>query len=447
MESKGIAMNNRSFLVLLGFVLACGRISAATLLLNNGVIHTVSGPTLTNGSVLSRDGIIVDVGENLSQAADQVINLAGGHVYPGLIAATTIAGLVEIEAVRATRDFAEVGEYTPDVRSWMAVNPDSDLLPVARANGVTHIVPVPTGGIVSGHSGVVALDGWTAEEMAVKKPAALNLFWPSMELDTTPKEQFKDKNKWKSLEEQEKERSRKLKAFDDFFQDAEAYAKTMPSGATNRGGKVPAWEAMLPLVRREIPLIVHADDIRQIKAAVLWAQMRKYKIVIAGGMDAWMEPHLLATNNVPVIYERVYNQATGMGATPTRDYLPYDVHFSAPEILRQAGVKVAISGGLGGDAAEDLRNLPYLAAQAAAFGLPATEAIKAITLYPAEIYGISDQLGSLQAGKEATFFIADGDILDIRNHVLRVWIAGKEVSLQTRHTRLYEKYRARPKSR
>ena len=125
MESKGIAMNNRSFLVLLGFVLACGRISAATLLLNNGVIHTVSGPTLTNGSVLSRDGIIVDVGENLSQAADQVINLAGGHVYPGLIAATTIAGLVEIEAVRATRDFAEVGEYTPDVRSWMAVNPDS----------------------------------------------------------------------------------------------------------------------------------------------------------------------------------------------------------------------------------------------------------------------------------------------------------------------------------
>lgn len=447
MESKGIAMNNRSFLVLLGFVLACGRISAATLLLNNGVIHPVSGPTLSNGSVLSRDGIIVEVGENLSQAADQVINLAGGHVYPGLIAATTIAGLVEIEAVRATRDFAEVGEYTPDVRSWMAVNPDSELLPVARANGVTHIVPIPTGGIVSGQSGVVALDGWTAEEMAVKKPAALNLFWPSMELDTTPKEQFKDKNKWKSLEEQEKERSRKLKAFDDFFQDAEAYAKAMPSGATNRGGKVPAWEAMLPLVRREIPLIVHADDIRQIKAAVLWAQMRKYKIVIAGGRDAWMEPHLLATNNVPVIYERIYNQATGMGATPVRDYLPYDVHFTAPEILRQAGVKVAISGGLGGDAAEDLRNLPYLAAQAAAFGFPATEAIKAITLYPAEFYGISDRLGSLQAGKEATFFVADGDILDIRNHVLRVWIAGKEVSLQTRHTRLYEKYRARPQSR
>jgi hypothetical protein len=350
--------------------------------------------------------------------------------------------LVEIDAVRATVDTREVGDYTPDVRSWLAVNPDSELLPVARANGITHIVPVPTGGIVSGHSGLVALEGWTVEDLAVKAPLALHVFWPSMSLDTTPREGLVDKSKFKSLEDQAKERADRLKDVDDFFSEAESYVKARPTNANER---VPAWEAMLPFLEGKIPLMVHADEARQIKAAVEWAARRKYEIIIAGGRDAWMHADLLATNRVPVLFERVFYQSSSLAGTPSRDVDPYDIHYKAPAILHEAGVKVAIGIGLGGHSASELRNLPYVAAHASAFGLPADVALRAVTLHPAEMLGIADQLGSLEVGKDATLMVTTGDILDIRSQVTEVWIAGQKTSLETRHTRLYEKYNHRPR--
>jgi len=200
---------------------------------------------------------------------------------------------------------------------------------------------------------------------------------------------------------------------------------------------VPAWDAMLPFVSGRIPLIIHAQELRQIKSAVNWAVAHKYQMILAGGRDAWMAAGLLATNHIPVIYDNVFTQ-------PSRDTDAYDVQFKAPAVLHQAGVRVIFSEGLDNSGAYNARNLPYSAAQAAAFGLPQDEALKGITLYPAQILGAADRLGSIEKGREASLFVADGDILDLRSNVKRMWIAGQEVSLESRHTRLYEKYRNRP---
>ncbi len=431
---------------LIGTGLFCAAtVRSETFLLTEATIHTVSGATISRGDVLIQDRKIKGVFD-ASQPTRAIypndttkIDLKGQHLYPGIIALNTSLGLIEIGAVRATRDTTEVGEgYTPDVQSWTAINPDSELIPVARGNGVTHAQPVPQGNVVAGQSGLVALDGWTSEQMTIKKPVALHLYWPQMELDTRSKEEFQDKSKWKSLEDQAKERQKKLKAFDDYFQEARAYEKARSAAGKNGVADPelnPSWEAMRPFVRGELPLMIHADEIRQIKTAVFWAETNRYKMILAGGRDAWKVADLLATNKIPVVYDYVFG-------LPPRDTDAYDIQFKAPEILRKAGVTVAFSVGPGD--ASLLKNIPYDAAQSVAFGLPESEALKGMTLYPAQLAGVADHLGSIEAGKEATFFVADGDILDIRTNVKRMWIAGKEISLENRHTRLYEKYRNRP---
>jgi imidazolonepropionase-like amidohydrolase len=436
---------NRNLLALLAALLLPPTALPESVLFKNATIFPVSSDPLQNADLLIEEGKIKQLGQNLSASASsgvREIDCSGKHIYPGIIAAATTAGLVEIDAVRATVDAREVGEYTPDVRSWLAVNPDSELLPVARANGITHIVPVPTGGIVPGQSGLVALQGWTVEDLAVKAPVALHLFWPGMSLDTTPREGLVDKSKFKSLEDQAKERSARLKDVDDFFSEAEAYKKARPKNVEER---IPAWEAMLPFLDGEIPLMIHADESRQIKAAVEWVAHRKYKAVLAGARDAWMHADLIASNKVPVLFERVFYQSSSLAGTPARDVDPYDIHYKSPALLHKAGVKVAIGLGLGGHSASEIRNIPYVAAHASAFGLPAEVALKSITLHPAEMLGIADRLGSLEPGKDATLVITSGNILDIRSQVTSVWIAGQQASLESRHTRLYEKYNNRPR--
>ncbi len=409
--------------------------------LKDAIVHTVSGETLSPGEVLIDGPKIIEVGAKVDGSGATVLSLKGEHLYPGLIALDTALGLSEISGVRSTRDNVEVGDYTPDVQSWIAVNPDSELLPVTRANGVTHIEPAPQGGIVAGQSGIVALSGWTSEQMVIKKPAGLHVYWPSMELDTRPKDKFKDKSKWKSPEEQAKERLAKLRSLEDFFDEAKAYAKALNASrknATSPPERNPSWESMLPFLIGEAPIMLHADELRQIKAALKWAETNQLKIVLVGGRDAWLLADKIAAAKVPVIYEHIFAQ-------PARDVDRYDVNFRAPEVLRAAGVTFAL--GMGADTFDAglVKNLPYTVAQTMAFGLPEADALKSITLVPAQLVGVADRLGSIEAGKEATFFATDGNIFDIRSKVKRVWIAGKEMNLETRHTRLYEKYKNRPK--
>jgi imidazolonepropionase-like amidohydrolase len=415
---------------------------AETLILTGATVHTISGETLAPGQVLIQDGKIAAVGKTVPASGAASVDLAGQHLYPGMIALNTVLGLTEISGVRATQDTAEVGDgYTPDVESWVAVNPDSELIPVTRANGIAYFQPVPQGHVVSGQSGLLAVNGWTTEQMTIKKPVALHLFWPSLDLDTTPKDKAQDKSKWKSLEDQAKDRCVRLHAMEDFFEEARAYAKVKDAaakGSATAPERIPAWEAMLPYVRGELPIMIHADEIRQIRAAVAWAGTNTYKVILAGGRDAWMAADLLAAKRIPVIYGHTFTQ-------PVRDTASYDVQFRAPEVLHRAGVQVTFSIGSDSFNAALVRNLPYSAAQAVAFGLPEAEAVKGLTLYPAQIAGVADHLGSIEPGKDATLFAADGDILDIRSHVKRMWLAGKEISLENRHTRLYEKYKNRPR--
>jgi imidazolonepropionase-like amidohydrolase len=440
---------NLELAVLLAAALAVAPFSARaeTLLLTGATVHTISGETLSPGQVLLKNDKIAAVGTSLSGDGAKAIDLSGQHLYPGMIALDTMLGLMEIGAVRATQDSTEVGEFTPEVESWIAVNPDSELIPVSRANGIAYFEPVPQGGLVSGQSGLMAVEGWTSEQRAFKKPIALHLFWPAMTLDISPREGGGGRRGGrgrgegqKSLEEQAKDRRVKLRELGSFFDEAKAYGKARAAAQSGTAPPdlVPAWEAMQPYVRGELPIMIHADEIRQIKSAVEWSVTNHYKMILAGARDAWMAAALLASNQIPVVYEATYE-------LPSRDTESYDAHFKAPELLRKAGVRVAFSLPLESMSAPNTRNLPYEAAQAVAFGLPADEALKGLMLYPAQFAGVADRLGSIEPGKEATLFASDGDILDIRAHVKHLWINGKEVSLESRNSKLYDKYKDRPR--
>ncbi len=417
-----------AFTLLLAFALSS---PADTLLLRGATIHTVSGAALSPGDVLVKDGKIAAVAASITEKADRTNNLTGLHLFPGLISPATDLGLVEIPSVRASNDRREVGDFNPNVESWTAVHPDSELIPVARANGITHFIPVPEGSILSGVSSVMATRGWTVEDMAVLKRAAYNLDWPVMSLAVGG---GRGGGGGKSLDDQTKARREKVKEIDVWFSDLEAYAK----GRSNGAPVVPAFEAGLPLLRGELPLVIGADDLREIKSALAWAEKRKVRIVISGGRDAVLVADQLAKAKVPVIFNHVFT-------LPAREGDGYAGHFSAPGLLHKAGVTVALTDSLARFSSNNARNLPYAAAQAMAFGLPREFALKAITLVPAQIYGVADKLGSIEVGKDASLVAVTGDILDARAQVKRVWIGGVEQSSENRNTRLRDKYEARPR--
>lgn len=244
----------------------------------------------------------------------------------------------------------------------------------------------------------------------------------------------------KSLEAQARERGARLRALEDFFRQAGAYARAQAPGRPPRWsapGTVPVWEAMLPFVRGERPVVVHADEVRQIRAVLRWAETNRWRVIRAGGRDAWREADRLRALGIPVIYEHAFTR-------PARDTDRYDVHFRAPELLRQAGVTVMFSTGAGD--ASLVKTLAHHAAQAVAHGFPDGAALAALTWEPARSVGMDNRLGSLEPGKEATFFASDRELFDIRSRVRRMWIREQEISLESRHSRLYERYWGRSPS-
>lgn len=411
-----------------------------TVLYQAAVIHTADRGSITNGLMLVEQGRIKAIGRELKlPPTARHVDLGDFQLYPGLIAATSSLGLTEINAVRATQDTTEVGEFTPDVEAWISVNPDSELIPVARANGFTHALVAPLGGVVTGTSGLIQTAGWGVEDMTVKPRVALHIMWPTLSINTTPKSAFRNPDEYQSPKEQAEERNNKLRQIDRFFDEAEAYAKArVAHHASDKFKAIPAWEATLDAVSGKQPIMVHANYERQITAAVKWAQRRGYRIVIAAGLDAWRVADLLAKEKIPVIVDNVFK-------LPQRDADPHDVNFKSAAVLHRAGVKVAHSVRMGNWGATEIRNIVYSAARSMAYGLPRETALQSITLHPAQMLGVDKRLGSLAVGKEATFIAVDGDLFDIRSNVKRMWIAGQSVSLESRHTRLYEKYKNRPK--
>jgi imidazolonepropionase-like amidohydrolase len=394
-----------------------------------GTIHPITGPVIEKGVLVFDKGKITAVGPNVPIPPDaEVMDVRGQHVYPGLIDANSIIGLTEIDSIRATRDFAEVGDVNPNVRAEVAVNPDSEIIAVTRANGVLVALSVPRGGVIAGQSAAIVLDGWTWEQMTLKAPVGLHVYWPRM----TPIRAF-----FVTLSEEEQRRRAEeaLRKLKEAFREARAY--WVAKKAEGRNPSTPyhdvdvRWEAMIPVLEGRLPVFVHADLLDQIQAAVAWAEAEGLRIVIVGGADAPLAADLLRQKGIPVITGPILE-------LPTREWEPYDAAFTLPARLAQAGVRFCI-GGDGG--AWNERNLPYHAAMATAYGLPRDEALKAITVYCARILGIDDRVGSLEVGKDATLFVATGDPLDIRTQVTRAFIQGRPVDLYNRHQRLYEKYR------
>jgi imidazolonepropionase-like amidohydrolase len=405
--------------------------------ITGATVHTVSGREIPDGAVLLEGGKIAGVGRppaSLDADADRV-DAAGLHLYPGLIDCNTVLGLTEIGAVRATLDIDETGTVTPNLRAELAVNPDSELLAVTRANGVLAFMTSPRGGRISGLAALMRLDGWTWTEMTVKAPVGLHLNWPNMRIDRRPDARRKP-------EEQEKERDEALQAIRDAFAAARAYGAARRAAAAGEGPPVAVdarWEAMLPVLAGEVPAIVTAAEIAQIEAAIEWAEKEGVRMILSGGDDAWRAAGKLAEKKIPVLLDPALS-------LPRRDWEPYDTAYRNAARLHEAGVAFCFSeAGGSGFGAANTRNLPYNAAMAEAFGLPHDAAIRALTLSPAEILGVADRLGSIDEGKDATLILTDGDPLDIRTNIVRAWIDGREVDLSSRHTRLWERYRDRPR--
>jgi len=423
-----------TLLVVAGSVVANPNVPAppqeAPVLYTGATIHTVSGQTIVNGQMLVSAGRIEAVGAAGEIAGGEAlaIDLEGLHVYPGFISADTVLGLVEIEAVRSTVDVQEPGPINPNTRAEIAINPDSENFPVARANGILVALTAPlTGGsLIAGRSAAIQLDGWTTEDMTIEAPIGMHIALPGLRVPDQMPEPLQ--RQW--IER----RDEQLELLTTSFEDARAYRQAKAAGDIDAVDR--RWEAMIPVFDRELPVFAHVDDLMQIRYALRLADEFEFDLVIVGGADAWRVADLLAAKAVPVI-------VSGLHRPPLRRWEPYSTPSENPVRLHEAGVKVAIANMGGTFIAPMERNLPYEAAEAVAWGLDPEEAVKMITLYPAEILGIDDRVGSLETGKDATFIVTNGNPLDIRTNVVRAFVQGREIDLSSRHTVLNDKYSER----
>lgn len=402
---------------------------AKPVLLRGATVHTVSGADLAATDVLLRDGKIAAIGAKLAvPAGATVVDVSGKHIYPGLISAYTGMGLTEYGSVRGSVDLAETGGLNPNARVQPALNPDSEHIPVSRSNGILSALSVPqTTGLVAGTSTLIRMDGWTWEDLTVRSAVALHVFWPNLTVNRDP-------NFPRPAAEQQKTIDENLKKLREAFATARAYLKAK-EGAGKPIDFDSRWEAMLPVLRGELPVFVHATEVKQIESAVQWAKTEKLKITIVGGVDAWRVADLLKAEDVAVIVSPVT-------ALPLRREDPFDAPFTNPAKLQAAGVRFCIAndGADGEMGTQSDRNLPYQAGKAAAYGLAPAEALKAITLYAAQLLGVGAELGSIETGKRATLIVTNGDPLEIPTRVEQAYIDGARIDLSNRHIRLYEKY-------
>lgn len=398
-------------------------------------IHTVSKGDIANGTVVVEKGKITAVGAGIPTRGATVIDGKGKHIYPGMIDPGTTLGLTEISSVAGSLDVAEIGQINPNVRTEIAVNPDSELIPVARANGITHALVHPTGGLISGTSALIRLDGWTFEDLTAATPVAMHIQWPRFR--ARGRGGFGGGQGQQNEQQLQQARDRDIKAIRNAFEDARAYQKAKSAGGIHFKAD-PLWEAMLPVVEGKVPVIVSANEVRAIRSAIEWSEQEGVRIIIDGAGEVWRAAALLKEKKVPVIVD-------GILSLPGRESDAYDEAYSVATKLHAAGVQFCIGGGSNMDAS-NVRNLPYHAGMAAAFGLPKDEALKSVTLYPAQILGLADRLGSIEVGKSASLVVTSGDLLEIRTKILAEYIDGRAVDLNNnKHYKLYQKYINRPK--
>jgi imidazolonepropionase-like amidohydrolase len=427
---------------------AAALLSAAdtnSVLIRNVTIHPVTGPDFQNSSMLVIDGKIAEIGPKLpAHAGVRIVDGRGLQLYPGLINAATNVGLVEIEALRDTVDLDEVGLFNPELRAEIAFNPSSEHVEVTRASGITSVVTLPgsggrgggragrgDGSLITGQGALMHLDGWTWEDMAVKPSAVMDVLFPQTP-STPPQFATFFGGPPRSYQDQEREYKDRLRQLSEFFEQARRYQKAKEAGAADFRRDV-RLEAMIPVIEGKQRLFVRAERERMIKDAVAFADKEKIKIIIADPRETGGTGQMLKEHNIPVILGKTFQ-------SPMRDDDPYDAPYTLPNEFYRAGVKICF----GTFDVQFARNAPFEAAQAVAFGLPPEEALRALTINSAEILGAGDQLGSIEKGKLGDFILTDGDPMEARTNIKQMFIAGREVSLESRHTREYEKWIKRP---
>jgi imidazolonepropionase-like amidohydrolase len=396
-----------------------------TFLLRGGTVW--SGGQQRVADVLIQDGRIAAVGPSVSApAGTTTIDASGKFIYPGMWDAFTPIGLADIGGIATMNLRSEIGDYNPHNRAIVAINVESEMIAITRSTGVLNVLTAPTGGVISGQAAALHLSGWTWEDMAAKVTAAYVITYPRAGgggrgfggFQASPQQQQAGEERMR----------RAVSELKDMLRLARSYDEARRGGSNDFDLKL---EAMRPLVNGEVTAIISADDEEQIRGAIALADTFGLKVAIQGGREAWKVAELLAQKNIPVVLSSIQS-------TPGQNE-PYDAVYAQPGVLHRAGVKIAFSTG----GASNARHVPYHAALATAYGLPADAAMLALTQWPAEIFGVED-LGTIEPGKIANVFITDGDPLDVRTTVEEIFIKGRHVPIDDRHTRLYEKWNARP---
>lgn len=401
--------------------------------ITNAMVHAPTGAIMEDvKAVLLQDGKIASLfrskdGKPVNLPSDaSIVDAKGLHLYPGMIDAATVLGLTELGSARETHDYAEGGDFQPDLRASIAINPDSELIPVTRANGVASVVTRPTGSIIAGQSALINLAGWVPKEMTITDPLALHIDFPS----ASP--MFSSDPNMPSVGRAvaRKQREEKIRRLKELFQQALAHEearKQSPQTAAN-----PRLEALIPYALGKKPVIIQAHRRAEILEALKLADELKLKVILTGAIDAWKVAEELKKRDVPVILGPIMTM-------PQESYDPYDAPFTCAAKLHEAGVKFCIRSG----GSTNTRNLPYEAAMAISYGLPPEEGLKAVTLYPAQILGVADQLGTIEEGKRANLVLTNGDLLQASTQVMALFIDGRPLTPSSKQTRLYERYKER----
>jgi imidazolonepropionase-like amidohydrolase len=396
--------------------------------LRGATVHTVTRGVIENGTIVMEAGKITAIGgaDVATPRGARVVDVTGKHIYPGLIDAYSTVGITEIGSVDVSNDITELGDFNPNVRAEVAVNAESRHIGTTRSAGVLVAFSTPGGGVVSGLSSAMSLEGWTWEEMSMKGAAALNVNWPDP--NARPRRFGGGPGGPGGAQAPPKSYDQQVQALKDFFAEARAYGDAVAAGQSVRTDT--RYAAMIPALKGEIPVIVAADGASQINDAITWGKAEGLRLVIRGGQDAIHVAERLKAENVPVIL-------TSTMAAPDRNYQGYDDRYSTPARLHAAGVKFAIAGG-----AEGLYSyrLPWEAGVAVAFGLSEEEALKSVTINAAEFMGIADKVGSLEVGKEATLLITTGTPLDMTTDIEQSYIQGREIDMNDIQKHFFKKY-------
>lgn len=394
-----------------------------TFALTNATIVTVTKGDLSNGTLVISNGKITAMGTSVDiPAGAEVINCQGKFIYPGMIDGASQVGLSEVGSDPRTQDYQEVGDVIPQMKALTAVNPNSVHIPVTRVSGVTTVVATPEGSLLAGTAALIDLHGYTPDQMYSGFEGVVLNF---------PNEVKRGYFDRRTDEEIKKDYEKRLAKLNDSWSNAVQYHKI---DSASKGKEVmynPEMQALLPVVRGDMALIVHANAAKDIRLAIKWVTDRKIKKVIFSGVaEGWRVAEELAKASIPVIAGPVL-------ATPSRDYDRYDKAYANAGIMNKSGVKVALATF---ENRGNARNLPYHAAFAAAYGLGKEEALRSVTIIPAEIFGVQDQIGSLEVGKNATLFICDGDPFETKTTISQVFIDGWKIPMVSRQTELYDEF-------